>query len=43
MTSLRIWWLALQSGWKAGVKQMRKRRTELQRAEKMKTKPAAVL
>ena len=29
MTALRIWWSAVQSGYKAGMKQFRKRRTEL--------------
>lgn len=32
MTYIRNLWTALESGWRAGVKQYRKRRTELAKA-----------
>lgn len=33
MTALRNWWIAVESGWRAGLKQFRRRRTELKKVE----------
>jgi hypothetical protein len=41
MNALRIRWIALESGWRAGLKQYRKRLTELRKAPVRKT-PAEV-